>query len=142
MKDDAKKPKYEVGYGKPPEDTRFEKGQSGNPRGRPKGAKSWKALLDEVLDEKIAINVKGKKKRVTTAQALARHAIHLAFTKNDPKLLTAMGAFKDDVAANRAFPNGFPEDFTLNFENEPRQRYVNGEWILVERAQPWDEDSS
>ena len=27
---------YDIGYGKPPEDTRFKKGQSGNPRGRPK----------------------------------------------------------------------------------------------------------
>jgi hypothetical protein len=31
---------YEVGYGKPPEETRFKKGQSGNPKGRPKGAKT------------------------------------------------------------------------------------------------------
>jgi hypothetical protein len=27
---------YEIGYGKPPERTRWKKGQSGNPRGRPK----------------------------------------------------------------------------------------------------------
>ena len=30
---------YEVGYGKPPKEHRFKKGQSGNPRGRPKDAK-------------------------------------------------------------------------------------------------------
>jgi len=33
---------YEVGYGKPPKGTRFKAGQSGNPRGRPKGAKTKK----------------------------------------------------------------------------------------------------
>jgi hypothetical protein len=33
---------YEVGYSKPPQHTRFVKGQSGNPRGRPSGAKSMK----------------------------------------------------------------------------------------------------
>ena len=32
----APSPKYEVGYGKPPVHTRFPKGQSGNPSGRPK----------------------------------------------------------------------------------------------------------
>ena len=38
---------YEVGYGKPPEDTRFRKGQSGNPRGRPKGARNKLPALNE-----------------------------------------------------------------------------------------------
>ena len=36
---------YEVGYGKPPRQTRFSKGQSGNPRGRAPGAKDLKTLL-------------------------------------------------------------------------------------------------
>ena len=31
---------YEVGYGKPPSETRFPKGRSGNPRGRPKGSRN------------------------------------------------------------------------------------------------------
>ena len=31
---------YEVGYGKPPRKTQFAKGQSGNPKGRPKGSKN------------------------------------------------------------------------------------------------------
>lgn len=48
---------YDVGYGKPPKDTRFKPGQSGNPKGRPKGSKNKRPGLHEermkdlILDE-------------------------------------------------------------------------------------------
>lgn len=44
--------KGEVGYGKPPAEHRFKPGQSGNPRGRPKGAKGRRATAKRVLMEK------------------------------------------------------------------------------------------
>jgi hypothetical protein len=44
---------FEVGYGKPPEHTQFKKGQSGNPKGRPKGAKNLKTIVQEVLSAKV-----------------------------------------------------------------------------------------
>ena len=50
---------YEVGYGKPPGHTRFAKGQSGNPRGRPPGAKSFTTLLDEALNERVLVEENG-----------------------------------------------------------------------------------
>jgi hypothetical protein len=38
---------YEVGYGKPPASTRFRKGQSGNPKGRPKGSRNRLPAMNE-----------------------------------------------------------------------------------------------
>jgi hypothetical protein len=38
--------KFEVGYGKPPKEHRFKSGHSGNPKGRPRGAKNKPKALD------------------------------------------------------------------------------------------------
>ena len=46
-------PAYEVGYGKPPVHTRFKKGKSGNPRGRPKGARSKASSLPALNEERM-----------------------------------------------------------------------------------------
>ena len=48
-------PDYEVGYGRPPVATRFSKGQSGNPRGRPKVTKAFGAMLHEALNKKVQV---------------------------------------------------------------------------------------
>lgn len=48
---------YRVGYGKPPKHTRFRPGQSGNPKGRRKGARGLKTDLAAALDERQTIQV-------------------------------------------------------------------------------------
>jgi hypothetical protein len=46
---------YSVGYGKPPAESRFQKGQSGNPTGRPHGTKKLVTLLGEVLSQRSGL---------------------------------------------------------------------------------------
>lgn len=48
-----------VGYGKPPKHTQFQKGQSGNPGGRPKGSKNTRLLIVQIAEEETV--------KVTTA---------------------------------------------------------------------------
>jgi uncharacterized protein DUF5681 len=59
-----------VGYGKPPESTRFKPGQSGNPKGRRKGVQNLETDLQQTLQAPVEIkNAKGTR-TITTQQAL------------------------------------------------------------------------
>jgi hypothetical protein len=61
---------YEVGFGKPPKHTRFKKGRSGNPQGRPPKKPDVYSELTKVLGEDVTIIVDGQPKKVTVQQAL------------------------------------------------------------------------
>ena len=57
-----------VGYGKPPNPTRFQKGQSGNPAGRTRGRRH-QAPYAAVLERLVTIREDGEERQVTAAQA-------------------------------------------------------------------------
>jgi hypothetical protein len=65
-------PTEKVGPGKPPRHTRFKPGQSGNPKGRPKGSKNFSTILQQQLTKKITITVDGKPRRMTVQEVIAR----------------------------------------------------------------------
>jgi hypothetical protein len=67
---------YEVGYGKPPQHTRFTKGQSGNPRGRPAGAKNFATLLKEALNEPVIVTDNGGRRKVSKRQAIITQLVN------------------------------------------------------------------
>ena len=71
---------YEVGYGKPPQHTRFAKGQSGNPRGRPCGAKNFTTLLEEALDETVTVTENGGRRKVSKLQAIVTQLVNRSAT--------------------------------------------------------------
>lgn len=60
----------DVGYGKPPKAHQFKPGKSGNPRGRPKGAKSEATMLVELLNRKIEIRQNGKVRKITILEGI------------------------------------------------------------------------
>jgi hypothetical protein len=60
---------FEVGYKKPPRHSRFQPGQSGNPRGRQKGVRNLESDVKQTLETPVKLNDGGKPKRVSTQQA-------------------------------------------------------------------------
>jgi hypothetical protein len=71
---------YEVGYRKPPCHTRFQKGQSGNPRGRPCESKNLKTLLSEALNERVIVTENGRRRKITKREAIVREIVNCSAT--------------------------------------------------------------
>jgi hypothetical protein len=67
---------YDVGYGKPPRHTRFVKGQSGNPRGRPAGAQNMATLLNRALNEFVIVTENGGRRRVSKREAIVTQLVN------------------------------------------------------------------
>lgn len=86
MSDDSNNGESKVGYAHPPKEHQFQPGQSGNPKGRPKGSKSSKNLMSDLLSGKIKINIEGKTRKVSKREAIALGLLEMGL-KKDPKAL-------------------------------------------------------
>ena len=69
-----------VGYGRPPQATQFKKGQSGNPRGRPRKPRGQATIAARVLGkiQRLASQPRGARVRYTTLELIAMTLKQLA----------------------------------------------------------------
>jgi hypothetical protein len=79
---DAEPARYEVGYGRPPRAHQFKPGESGNARGRPKGAKSEATILPALLNRKIEIREGGRVRKITVHEAILLRCVEDALKGN------------------------------------------------------------
>ena len=67
-----------AGERRPPRSTRFRPGQSGNPRGRPKGAQSLRGLVASALGERVEAKENGRRRRITKLEAAVKQLVNRA----------------------------------------------------------------
>lgn len=132
----TKRTSYKVGYGRPPAEHQFAKGQSGNRAGRPRGSKSISAVIAAGLSERVTVTINGKRRSITKLEAAMtqlankaaagdRHAAKLIIdllhqaehrdeARADPSLLGADERRARDAAILAAFRDSartaLPED--------------------------------
>ncbi len=92
---------YTVGYKRPPLNTRFKPGHSGNPRGRPRKAKSLNTIVRETLGGKVAVRTATGIKKISRIEAVLQKTLELAM-KGDTKAQNELiklwrGAVPEDV---------------------------------------------
>ena len=110
---------YQVGYGKPPREHRFKPGRSGNPRGRPRGAKSTATVVSELLNRKLEVLSAAGVRRISVREAiLTRHAD--AALKGDIKAATFLLQLEDQLKTKLVVR----EEVTLKTEEDVKAALV------------------
>lgn len=101
---------YAVGFGKPPEHTRFKKGQSGNPTGRPKGANGGGDILKEALASMVSVAQNGARRKMTKKELIVTQIVNKAATGDYKfiKLLATKTALFDPDDASETSPAADP----------------------------------
>lgn len=96
-------PAKSVGYGTPPEATRFKKGVSGNPRGRPRGSLNVATVFTKTLRERVVINENGQRKTVTKLEAALKQMVNKA-ASGDIRALRELLELARDAEARQNAP--------------------------------------
>jgi Family of unknown function (DUF5681) len=94
---------YTVGYGKPPQHSRFQPGKSGNPGGRPKGLRNFKTDVERMLKLPVKIKQGGRDRNVSTQEASLMRLREKAL-RGEPRGLDRV--FELAVRYNDEEPNG------------------------------------
>jgi Family of unknown function (DUF5681) len=101
-----------LGYGNPPKAMRFRPGQSGNPKGRPKGSLNMATVLERTLREKVIITEGGKRRTINKLEAAVTQLTDKA-AAGDLKavqMLTALVRSAEERAGLQAIPDAVSEE--------------------------------
>jgi hypothetical protein len=136
MTEDPKnKPGYGIGWGKPPQHTRFKKGHSANPKGRPSGTRNLKTDLTNELGGRIRVREGDRETLISKQEAFVKSLVARAL-KGDSRassLLVTMMAKLLDVASAPA-PTEVSADEQEIIDAYYNRRFADAAIIKVDGA--------
>lgn len=100
----------EVGYAKPPRAHQFKPGQSGNPKGRKKGVKNEATILQELLQQKVALNDRGKRRKIMLLEAVLRRIIEDCLKGNTKSAAFLLNRYHMHLTGAEAAPSEIGDD--------------------------------
>ena len=112
---------YVVGYGKPPVHSRFQKGRSGNPKGRPRGRRTMSTLLSAALNGWVTVVENGRRKEITKREAIVTQLVNKSASA-DLKATQIVLAMLRDV---ESLTDGSAEPAAFTEADDARQRLID-----------------
>jgi len=131
----GKKNDYQVGKGKPPEQSQFKKGKSGNPKGRPKGSRNFSTDLEKVLTTKVTVSENGHPRNVSSQLATLMRLREQALKGNARAMDRFIGLAQQQAAEKEASTS---ETKLSASEEDILQRYVESQVTKGADAGPPD----
>jgi Family of unknown function (DUF5681) len=118
--EDDRQEKDDVGPGRPPKDTRFKPGVSGNPKGRPKGSVNLRTRVTRQLRQTVTVTRNGRPVKMRKADLIALQIVDTA-AKGDLK--AALLAVRLDDEASIATSNSSTEE-TFELPDQENLRFI------------------
>jgi len=123
---------YDVGHGKPPKNTRWKKGESGNPKGRPKGHKNMRTIVNEIQNRTVTITENGRTRTMPLMEAIT-HQMAAKALNGSARDRSMFFKMLDDFAPEAAKEVEPPQDITVRYvlpEGKTLEDYDNADRSL------------
>jgi len=116
---------YEIGYGKPPKNSQFKKGISGNPSGRPKKPSDFLSELMEELQSKVTLLENGKRKAITRSRGINRQVVNKALSGNLAAARMVKDWLRQEMLAEQ------PQNSRSGSDIDPKPEHLTDEELLM-----------